>query len=395
MSDSEPYAKPRRDDPDGGILDGAQPPSGATLLGRLFIVPALVVCVLLAIAVVVVMFGASSIEQPGSIEDLLADIEADPGARTMNYLLLPQAKKAVQAAMELPKRIAEEAEQLDAEAVEGIAGRIVLILERDADRGEAVSSGEYGLAAGHNRAPFLISALGMLKTPAAVEPLIGALAHADEEVRKAAIISLANLRTVPGADRALRQLYEILEEGRIKETQMLACLSVASLASRGDGEAISHLGRLLEGDRELQWNAATGLSVLGSKRGKLVLMNMLDRGYWAGMELRYEEMQATVTRRFSDLEISNRLCAAIQAAAHLDDPDLKVLIEKLRAADASLPVREAARRALDRAEAAPATTGEIVGGGSGSAPTAGPRAACSPLMTLAASCQWHPVDEEA
>ncbi len=365
MSDREESSGPGHDDPERGIVDVTPQPSSATLVGRLFIVPALVVCVLLAVAVVVVMFGASSIDQPGSIEDLLADIEADPGARTMNYLLLPQAKKAVQAAMALPKRISEEADQLDAEAAEGIAKRIVLILERDVDRGEAASSGEYGLAPGHNRTPFLVSALGMLKTPVAVEPLIDALGHEDEEVRKAAIISLANLRTVAGADRALPLLYDILEEGRIKETKMLTCLAVAALANRGDADAIGHLSRLLEDDRELQWNAATGLAMLGSKRGKLVLMNMLDRGYWAGIDLRYEENQATVQRRFTDLEISNRLCAAIQAAAHLDDPDLTALIEKLRGADASLRVREAARRALDHGADRPSTESqELVGGGS-------------------------------
>jgi len=107
------------------------------------------------------------------------------------------------------------------------------------------------------------------------------------------------------------------------------------------------VARKLEADREIQWNAALALSRLGSKRGKLVLMNMLDRSFWEGIDLKYEEDGATVRRKFTEAEVEYRLRAAIDAASRLDDDQLRALVVKLSRNDKSPVVRDAALKACE------------------------------------------------
>src|SRR6185503_738143 len=105
----------------------------------------------------------------------------------------------------------------------------------------------------------------------------------------------------------------------------------------------------LEADRELQWNAAMTLARLGSPRGKLVLMNMLDRSFWEGIELSYEEDHVPVRRKYEPVEVSRYLSAAIDAAAQLDDAELNEMIARLEKDKTnSFEVREAARAAIAR-----------------------------------------------
>src|SRR6185436_6900989 len=82
-------------------------PMTPTLMGRLFIVPAIIVCVMLGVAVVVVMFGTTTIDKQASISDLIDRIEQDPGERTMS-MLFPRAKESWQAAQELARRFEQK-----------------------------------------------------------------------------------------------------------------------------------------------------------------------------------------------------------------------------------------------------------------------------------------------
>lgn len=313
----------------------------ATLMGRLFIVPALVVCVMLGVAVVVVLFGASSIEKPESINQLLTRIESDSGEKTLGVMLLPRPKDAWQAAQELARRFSQKGKYLAADEIDPVAARIIRIIERD------VNTDGSQRAHGLTQRLFLIRSLGKLAAPSSVRPLTAYLQDSNPRVRLVTLQALAEMRDLPEARSALPGIYPLLDDPN-EAVRMVACLAVASLAKRGDPVAVGHVARKIEAGAETQWNAAIALARLGSKRGKLVLMNMLDRGFWARMDLGYEESGNRVRRKLTDVEIADRLRATIDAASYLEDDELSKLIVNLREKDPALAVREAARQALER-----------------------------------------------
>ena len=320
----------------------------ATLMGRLFVVPALVVCVLLGVAVVVVLFGSSSIEKPETMQDLLSRIEVDTGDKAGGMLLFPAAKETWQAAQELARRLEQKEKYLAPEDVEPLARRIITILDESRQAG-GEGQGSRDQERGHARKLFLLTALGRLETPSAVEPLAGFLEDSDAKTRQFALRALADMASVPEARKAVGKVYPLLNDPD-PAVQIVASLVVAALADRGDPIAIRGVAEKLESDPEIRWNAAMALARLGSKRGKLVLMNMLDRPFWEGRggELDYEETGGTrIRRRLTEAEIEARLCAGIKSAAFLDDLDLRDLIVKLSRDDKSHVVREAARAALE------------------------------------------------
>ena len=317
----------------------------ATLMGRLFIVPAIVVCVMLGVAVVVVLFGTSSLERPQSINDLLDRLQADSGDKTMG-LLFPGARESWQAAQELARRLEDKDKALQDEQIEPVAKRIISILE--ATRAESQGGPADGPAAqrGHGRRLFLIAALGQLETPVALEPLTGLITDEDPQTRQAALQAIARMHSLPETRQVLPRVYASLDDP-VPAVQMIACLTIAMVAERGDVAAVSAVAQKLESDRETQWNAALALARLGSKRGKLVLMNMLDRSFWEGIDLAYEENGATIRRKFTESEVDYRLRAAIDAASRLDDEDLRALVVALSQDDKSHSVRDAALRVCE------------------------------------------------
>jgi HEAT repeat protein len=171
------------------------------------------------------------------------------------------------------------------------------------------------------------------------------------------------MHELPAAKAALPRVFPLLEDPQ-PEVQMVACAAVAAMADKGDRAAAQAVAGRLEADREIQWNAAMTLARLGDGRGRLTLMNMLDRQYWQGLELEYSEGATTVRRRFSPAEVDNNLRSAIQAARHLDDRELAGLIGRL-CEDPSVSVREEARAAMNAAKSSSArpapfaTAGEV------------------------------------
>ena len=337
-------SNPQGDDAAAQAAEQA-PPMTATLMGRLFIVPAIVVCVMLGVAVVVVMFGTSSLERPQSINDLLDRLQADSGDKTMG-LLFPGARESWQAAQELARRLEDKDKALDSDQIEPVAKRIISILHATSAESKGGPTDGSAAQRGHARRLFLIAALGRLDTPVALEPLTRLITDKDPQTRQAALQAIARMRGVPETQQVLPEVYASLDDP-VPAVQMIACLTIAMVAERGDAAAVNAVAQKLESDRETQWNAALALARLGSKRGKLVLMNMLDRSFWEGIDLDYEENGASVRRKFTEAEIDYRLRAAIDAASRLDDEDLRALVVALSQDDKSHTVRDAALRVCE------------------------------------------------
>lgn len=314
-------------------------PMTGTLMARLFIVPAVIVCILLAVAVVVVLFGSTAIEKQETVADLLTRLESDSGDRTMGAMLMPKAKESWQAAQELAQRLAERDKFLAADAIEPTAARIVALLEKFPP-GRDVE--EEGPAQEH----FLMLALGQLGADSSVDALTRMLKDPNWSNRRTALQALALMHGSSKARQSLPAVIALLDDPK-PAVQIVACATIAGLADPKDESSRRALAAKLEADREIQWNAAMALARLGDSRGKMVLMNMLDRGYWEKLDLEYTEDNSVVHRKYTPGEVANNLQAAIEAAAHLQGSDLSELIAKLRD-DPAVSVRDAARTAASK-----------------------------------------------
>jgi len=320
-------------------------PMTATLMARLWVVPALIVCVLLAVAGVVVLFGAPAVSEQQSITKLLQVLEQDDGQRTLGIMLMPRDKEFWQAAQELAKRLANRDKVLKPEEIPPTAAALVKILDKFKP---GASPDDSGLTREH----YLMLAFARLGVAEAVPAMTRRLTDPGSRTRMFALMALAEMKGVSDARAALPQVLPLLNDPHA-EVQIVACATVASLAARGDAAAIAALADRLEADREVQWNAATALARLGSPRGKLVLMNMLDRGFWEKLDLDYVESGAQVKRKLTAAEVARYLAAAVSAAAELGDAELGGLVKKLEN-DRAVEVREAVRAAQAKAASKPA-----------------------------------------
>lgn len=321
------------------------PPMTATLMARLFVVPAIIVCVLLAVAVVIVLFGTTTSDKPVSIATLLDRLDHDDGERTLDVMLMPQAKDSWQAAQELARRLADRDKFLTADEIEPTAQRIVKLIEK-------FGPGKNVNEAGPAKQYFLMLALARLGTPTAIPTLTALLKDPNASTRQTALQALADMRGVPGIESTIDQMLPLLSDPNTA-VQIVACAAVGGLANPQQTVAVNALRAKLDADREIQWNAAIALAHLGNRSGKMVLMNMLDRSYWEAMDLSYDDGGTQVQRKYTEAEISRNLTSAIEAAARLADSDLTSQIAALES-DKAHAVRDAARAA--RAEAKPVST---------------------------------------
>ncbi len=326
-----------------------QGPMTKGLMARLFVVPAIIVSVLLAVSVIVVLFGASSLTATRSIDELLDVLESGSGQRQYAAILLPAEKEYWQAAQELSSRLAKSEGGRSPIDIEATAARLISIVNRYAP-------GRDHSNAGTNAQHFLMLSLARLGSASGVEPLVGFLNDPDRRTRRVALQALAEMGSIPAARQALSEVLRCLDDPE-SEVRLVACVAVASLADRGNAVAIRAVADKLESDREMQWNAAMTLARLGSAEGKLILMNLLDRAFWNGIKVSYDADGASVSRPFTAVEVSRNLVAAVDAASQIDDGELTALIEELRS-DESHAVRDAASSALDRAALEEKASGE-------------------------------------
>lgn len=331
------------------------PPMSASLMARLWVIPALVVCVMLAVAGVVIMFGAPALGQQQSVADLLKVIGQDDGRRTLDIAMMPNSKEVWQAAQELAKRLQDRDRALKPEELQPTAETLAGVLDR-------FPPGRDEKDTGMNREHFMMLAIARTGMPAAVPPLTRRLTDPNARTRMMALMALAEMKETPEARAAVPQILPLLED-KDSGVAIVACAAVASLAAPGDALAIAALADRLEADRELQWNAAMALARLGSPQGRLVLMNMLDRSFWEKIDLDYNDDGTQVRRKFTPQEVSRYLSAAVLAAGGLRDAELTALVDGLEK-DPSIEVREAVRDVKTRraAEAQTVTSAAVLQG---------------------------------
>lgn len=314
-----------------------------TLMARLWIVPALVVVVMIGVAMVVILFGASPIDKPQSVDALLAQIEADSGERSAaGLMLMPRSKQAWQAAQELALRF-EKGDVTEKERNDALA-RIGAMV-RSFDDAAPMEGDDRGVEAGLAMRQFLVIALARLHSPDAIEPIVRLLDEKDPSIRRIAVQALAEMKDVDGIQDQLPRMYPLLDGAQPTEVRMVAALAVSSVADHGDATAIEKISRMSDDDLEVRMSKATALANLGSTRGKLTLLNMLSREFWTGLKID-DGSGASAKRSLTEPEIASRIIAVAPVAARLGDDDVNKLLNQIAEKDPSVQVREGVRAAI-------------------------------------------------
>lgn len=325
-------------------------PMTLTLLGRFFGVPLLIIGVVVAGAVVVVLlFGGPALPQKRTVESLIQSLESNSGDRSAG-LLLPREKELWQTALELSERLRNKTAELTDAEIDTVAARLAAIIDADlavvdkAAKPRDQGGGQQGYHR-QRRMEFVLRALARTERDQALGKLVEVVRAGPPTLAIVAMQELANLREFPRAREGVAPIVGLLERGGSTESALVACTALSVLAYPGDPVVIAALERArLTGDGEIAWSAALAEARLGSPAGKTTLLDMLDRAYWEGGE-RYEVRDAggQVHRyRMPGVRIDGLLIAAIQAAAAIEDLEVRASVERLLA-DRSPRVAAAAR----------------------------------------------------
>jgi HEAT repeat protein len=323
------------------------------LMGRLFVVPLLIVLMIVGSSVLVVLlFGWISTSQQESVDKLVARIEAGSGDKVFGVALLPRDKEVWQAAMELARRLdADHPQSVPVPQRAEIARRLGTILEqaRGAEQHEI----------GREMQQFLLTALGNLGQAGTIDVLEKYATDQKQpvSVRRHAIGALVLMRGEPAARESIPALIPLMDSPE-PVLRIAATVAVGALAPPHDPVAIAALTRAYRSsDREVAWNAALALARLGSDAALPLLQDMLTRRHWETqkVEIPGAARPGEPERRLSPAQVESYLLLSIDAAAALGDPKLKPHIHKLQD-DPSLQVRDRARKALqNRSSSQPAS----------------------------------------
>lgn len=325
---------------------GRQPPvpeMTPKLLGRLFVVPLLIVVMIVGCSLaVLVLFGWITESRQESLERLVERIEAGTGEKVLDVALLPKDREVWQAAMDLGQRLeGDEGRDLTDERRRDLSARLASMLEkRSADR-----QGDMG----RELQRFMLMALGRLGRPESVRVLAAHATDAGQplEVRRDAVAALMVMRKEPAARAAWPELAVLLDE-QDPVLRLYATMAVGALADPGDGEAIKVLRRAyFSDDREVQWNAALALARLKDATALPLIKDMLKRGYWEAVIVAPEAGDDPNARRpLTPVQLGEHLMVTIDAAQLLGTAELRAAVEALRS-DSSPRVKDHARKAVE------------------------------------------------
>ncbi len=332
------------------MTDPGPPDSSAAepefLLGRLFIVPLIILGVILSCAMIVVLsFGAIASDREKPLTQVLSLLEAGTGEKTAGLILAPQDKEMWQAAQELALRLERIESEIAPEELPEIQARLVRLLERD------LSVAGPSERIGRQRTYFVMRAAARAGASDVVPLLIEALDNPDAGIRREALGSLALMRDCEAARAQVVRVARSLGDSE-PVVRMVACAALSNLADPADAEVIDALAdaHLADEDQDVRWNAALTLARLGSPKALPTIADMLQRSYWQNQRVQFQPSEGRmVDRPLAPERVNEYLITAIEAAENLDDTAVWGRIEDLTE-DRVLRVVGRARQAIaDRA----------------------------------------------
>ncbi|MEX2309480.1 MAG: HEAT repeat domain-containing protein [Pirellulales bacterium] len=343
-----------RDEPPGGhwqppagddLLPPVQPPSAGFII-QLFVVPALIVLVIVAVWLSFNWLVRRTATRP---QDLIQGLEQGPS--------IARWQRASELAdMLRNKRFAEFKRSSEA------AGHLARILDREIDHGSSAGGMEEGQV---TLRYFLTRALGEFEVPEGIDVLLKAAETGrdprEQIVRHGALEAIAvrafNLR---GLEPPQALEHPDLEQTLVRladdEEPNIRSQTAYTLGQIGTPKAIDRLALMADdADPDTRYNAAVALAHHGNDKGVATLAEMLDPEELATVQRTTNSPTAALNRGVivqtameaaQELSRKNReadLSLVIAALERLAHADPKVLV------DAQLPPRVAsdARRALE------------------------------------------------
>lgn len=143
-----------------------------------------------------------------------------------------------------------------------------------------------------------VYALGLIKEPETVDPLIALKDHIHSQVRLQLVIALGNIGT--------KTVLPILRE------------------------------KLYDKEPNVRWDAAISLAKLGDASGRRILLDLLDRKYLDSFP------------NVDQIEQVLAILVAIEVAPLIKDSEIKQALEYLRDKDPNIKIRGASRLALEQ-----------------------------------------------
>lgn len=339
----------------GYLVEQDPPPITLSVIGRLFGVPLLIISTIVGGAVaVVLLFGAPSMPERQSVDQLVQALESSSGERSLG-ILLPREKQLWQTSLELCERLTKQGSEFTEEELIGLAGRLSTLVREDLKTVENLPTagaerGDQRRVRG-SRLEFSIRALGRTKRPEAVPALIEVVQSKREPFAAVAARELGDLHDLPGSREAVGSVVELLATAEQNETRLVAVTVLSVLGERGDQRSIDALNAArVKYEDEVAWASSLGLARLGSLDGRATLLDLLDRGFWEQGE-RYKTTDSSgQTRRYRmpDARVEQWLLAALDACSGLlNDAEVRAAVERL-SSDASLRVRGRAGELLGK-----------------------------------------------
>lgn len=311
-------------------------------LGRLFVTPLIIVCVVVFCVVVVVLsFGAITNAKQRPLTELLAILEGPSPAGTDGPIMLPQEKELWQAAQELALRLEDPQNELTEEEQLEIRRRLTSLVQQELPKFEGMREKS------RQRLFFLMRAAARSGAAEAIPVFVECLHNDHEAIRREALVGLAELGQYPEAREALPQVVALLRDPS-PVVRMVACASIVSLAQDIDDATTNTIVSAFRDSEsiEVRWNIALTLARLG-KYGypdvAVMLQDMLKRGYWEKQRIVPAAAEpGTAPRKLSATQVNDFLIVSIDATSDLDDAEIQTSIKRLE----SDPVLAVASRAI-------------------------------------------------
>jgi len=176
---------------------------------------------------------------------------------------------------------------------------------------------------------YLALAMGRTGRQEFLLPLMDGLKNEKEDNLPALIYALGMLGNTQATETLLK--YVDHQNPRIRS------ITISAIGNIGDKKAISALRKgLIDNEPNVRWGAALSLARMKDPAGKAIISNLLSRDYL--------EQFSEVDRQ----EQTHIVLTAIEAAAYLDDHQLKKKITLLSQSDSNMKVRAAAFEYLQK-----------------------------------------------
>lgn len=328
------------------LVEQDPPPITLSVIARLFGVPLIIISTIVGGAVaVVLLFGAPTMPERSSVDQLVQSLESSSGERSLG-ILLPREKQLWQTSLELCERLTLQGSEFTEDELIALAERLGTLVREDLKTVENLPTsgaerGDQRRVRG-SRLEFVVRALARTRRAEAVPALIEVVRSKREPFAAVAAQGLGDLHDVPGAREAVGPVVDLLATAEQNETRLIAVTVLSVLAEKGDPRSVEALSAArIKHEGEVAWASSLGLARLGSLNGRTTLLDLLDRGFWEHGE-RYETTDSSgQTRRYRmpEARVEQWLLAALDACdGLLADAELRGAVERL-STDSSLRVR--------------------------------------------------------